>query len=809
MAYNIDAAVNISADVSGQSAVERLTQALKNLGNQGEASAKQTAFAMRMVPAQLTDIATQLAGGQSPFLIMMQQGGQLRDMFGSVTGALVGVGKTIASMISPMTAVAAALAAVSYAVYRGSQDYIDLSNKLTLTGNAAGYSAGQIERMAKTLSETAGVSAGKARDLAAGLAGTGQFVGKNLDLAEETAARVQKLTGQTAEEVTKDFANMSKGVAAWAVEHNRAFNYLTAAEFQHIKALEEMGDKEGAMRANMEALNKAFSDRKAQLGYIEEAWKGITEWASKGWAAMLNWGKPETDGDKLDKLKQQLAEFDNIAKKKWTSPLSATDQAAQDARRNAIVEQMRVLQQAIDKADSDRLEKAKAMAKEREKIEEISSGKLSAVQNATIQRRLEEAKGAADKEIGILEQQGQRIENQYRAGLISEAQYNAEKLRIAKAILQERISLAEKEQTIERQRPTNSKADIIQRDTKALALQNEQAKLRNELELADLKAQGERAAFVRQMNDEVAKFARNQQGRIDQINLEAQASSMSTLEYKKHTEALRIDKEAADAAKGKSPEWVAAILAEAEAKKVATAAALDKADADKRAFGTGANDAMKDYIENVNNAATQAKTLFTNAFKGMEDALVNFVKTGKLDFKSLADSIISDMIRIALQRQILGPLMGTGKDGDYGIMGSIGKAVASIFTSANGNVMTASGPLALNTYANGGIANRPQVSIFGEGKTPEAYVPLPDGRSIPVSMRGNTGGGNVTVNVVNNASGAKASAQERTDSNGQRIIDVVIEQVKASIAADISRGTGTVTSALERTYGANRAAGAY
>ena len=67
----------------------------------------------------------------------------------------------------------------------------------------------------------------------------------------------------------------------------------------------------------------------------------------------------------------------------------------------------------------------------------------------------------------------------------------------------------------------------------------------------------------------------------------------------------------------------------------------------------------------------------------------------------------------------------------------------------------------------------------------------------------------MTVNVTNNAGGAQATAHERQDSNGNRIIDVVIEQVKASIAADISRGVGTVTSALEKTYGANRAAGAY
>jgi len=248
MAMNIDAAVNISADVSGQQAVDKLTESLKRTGAQGEMSAKQTAQAMRMVPAQLTDIATQLAGGQSPFLIMMQQGGQLRDMFGSVTGALSGVAKTVLGMITPFTAVAAVAAAFGYAAFEGARQSDELNKQLLLTGSAAGYTAGQIEEMARSLRETRDVSAGTARDLVTGLAASGQFVGKTLDDAAAAAARLQKLSGQSADEIVKDFSKMGSGVASWAAEHNRQFNYLSVAQFQHIKQLEEMGDKEGARR---------------------------------------------------------------------------------------------------------------------------------------------------------------------------------------------------------------------------------------------------------------------------------------------------------------------------------------------------------------------------------------------------------------------------------------------------------------------------------------------------------------------------------------------------------------------------------
>lgn len=75
---------------------------------------------------------------------------------------------------------------------------------------------------------------------------------------------------------------------------------------------------------------------------------------------------------------------------------------------------------------------------------------------------------------------------------------------------------------------------------------------------------------------------------------------------------------------------------------------------------------------------------------------------------------------------------------------------------ANGGVMTAGGPLDLKAYAKGGIANSPQLALFGEGSMNEAFVPLPDGRSIPVTVRSQGGGdgGAQTVNisiVVNNS----------------------------------------------------------
>ena len=167
-------------------------------------------------------------------------------------------------------------------------------------------------------------------------------------------------------------------------------------------------------------------------------------------------------------------------------------------------------------------------------------------------------------------------------------------------------------------------------------------------------------------------------------------------------------------------------------------------------FTAGFQKGLKSFIEDAEAMGKQIESITSRAFNGMTDALTQFVMTGKLDFKSLANSIISDLIRIQIQRAITIPLAN---------------AMMGLFGFANGGVMTGSGPMALRSYASGGIANSPQLALFGEGSRPEAYVPLPDGRSIPVTMSGGASGGdvfNISVSV------SDAGASSRGDDPGGR-----------------------------------------
>lgn len=198
-------------------------------------------------------------------------------------------------------------------------------------------------------------------------------------------------------------------------------------------------------------------------------------------------------------------------------------------------------------------------------------------------------------------------------------------------------------------------------------------------------------------------------------------------------------------------------------------------------------------IEQTNDMAREFGLTMQSAF---EDAVIE----GK-GFRDILGGIGADLQRMVMRKTITEPL-GNAVSGfidgiDFG----------SMFGFANGGVMGSAGPLPLHAYARGGVASSPQLALFGEGRMNEAFVPLPDGRRIPVDMRGG-GGGNVQVNIIESP-GNGGKTERRQDGNGGNVLDIYVEQIKASIAGDISRGRGAVPDALAGTYGLNRVAGAY
>jgi lambda family phage tail tape measure protein len=193
---------------------------------------------------------------------------------------------------------------------------------------------------------------------------------------------------------------------------------------------------------------------------------------------------------------------------------------------------------------------------------------------------------------------------------------------------------------------------------------------------------------------------------------------------------------------------------------------LVKAAADAtKSFGESFKEKLEDYAKSVKDIGGAVGDAVVNAFKGMEDALTEFVTTGKANFADLARSILADLARIAIRAAIIQPLLNA-----FG--GGLG---LKLF--ANGGIMTGQGEVPLKKYARGGIANSPQLAMFGEGSTPEAYVPLPDGRRIPVALKGGSGG-NTTVNV---SVDAKGTSVQGNSGQGEQLARAIAQAVQAEL----------------------------
>lgn len=177
--------------VSTQSA----EQAMDRYARQAQAagmSTKAYTSALRGVPAQFTDIAVSLQGGMNPFTVLLQQGGQLKDMFGGVGPAARALGGYIIGLANPYTVLAAAVAGVGVAYYKGSQETEEFRKALVLTGNAAGTNVGAMSDLAKQISTTIGTTAAAAEVLAQ-VASGGKIAGDSFGTV--AAAALQMPTG--------------------------------------------------------------------------------------------------------------------------------------------------------------------------------------------------------------------------------------------------------------------------------------------------------------------------------------------------------------------------------------------------------------------------------------------------------------------------------------------------------------------------------------------------------------------------------------------------------------------------------------
>ncbi|MES1979544.1 MAG: phage tail length tape measure family protein [Pseudomonadota bacterium] len=273
-------------------------------------SVKQTSAALRQVPAQFTDIITSLQGGQAPLTVLLQQGGQLKDVFGGVAPAFKALAGYVIGLINPFTLAAAAIGVTAYALSAGSKELREFQNAATISGNAIGQNVSQFNAMRDSLVGIAGTK-GKAAEVLTEIAGNGKLAGENIKGIAEAAVLMEKATGQSIKKTVDEFAKLAESPVTASLELNKQYNYLTASVYAQIKALEDQGKQSQAAELAIDSLAETTKSRAStvveNVGFMEKAWRGLLGVIKSTGDAALNVGRQQSLGEKLAAVSADIA----------------------------------------------------------------------------------------------------------------------------------------------------------------------------------------------------------------------------------------------------------------------------------------------------------------------------------------------------------------------------------------------------------------------------------------------------------------------------------------------------------------------
>jgi len=281
-------------------------------------TAKATAAALRQVPAQFTDIVVSLQGGQAPLTVLLQQGGQLKDIFGSVGAAARALGGYIAGLVNPFTLVAAAAGTLAYAYMKGAEENEAFTKSLILTGNAAGTTALELSKMAASL-DSGFITQSRAAEVLNTLAQSGNIGKESFERFAKAALEFEKAGGDSVENTIKAFAELGKAPLQASLRLSESTNYLTRSVYEQIRSLEEQGRTIDAAKVAQDAYASSIEASTPKLvnniGSIERAWNAL-KGATVGSAASLfdslaNIGRPDAE---LNSLRLQLKNKEEYAK---------------------------------------------------------------------------------------------------------------------------------------------------------------------------------------------------------------------------------------------------------------------------------------------------------------------------------------------------------------------------------------------------------------------------------------------------------------------------------------------------------------
>ncbi|EPZ9957981.1 phage tail tape measure protein [Escherichia coli] len=642
----------------------------QNLSRQALAAQKagisvgQYKAAMRTLPAQFTDIATQLAGGQNPWLILLQQGGQVKDSFGGMIPMFRGLAGAITLPMVGVTSLAVATGALVYAWYQGDSTLSAFNKTLVLSGNQSGLTADRMLTLSRA-GQAAGLTFNQARESLAALVNAGVRGGEQFDAINQSVARFASASGVEVDKVAEAFGKLTTDPTSGLMAMARQFRNVTAEQIAYVAQLQRSGDEAGALQAANDIATKGFDEQtrrlKENMGTLE-TWADKTGKAFKSmWDAILDIGRPESSADMLASAQKAFDEAD----KKWQWYQSRSQRRGKTASFRAN------LQGAWDDRENARLGLAAAtLQSDMEKAGELAARDRAERESSQL-KYTGEAQKAYERLLTPLEKYTARQEELNKAlkdGKILQADYNtlmASAKKDYESTLKKpsgvKVSAGERQEdrahaamlalqaelrTLEKHAGANEKISQQRRDL--WKAESQFAVLEEAAQRRQLSAQ-EKSLLAQQAD----KFA--QQQRAKRAAIDAKSRGLTDRQAEREATEQRLKEQYGD-----NPLALNNVMS--EQKK--TWAAEDQL---RGSWMAGLKSGWSEWEESATDSMSQVKSAATQTFDGIAQNMAAMLTGSEQNWRSFTRSVLSMMTEILLKQAMVG------------IVGSIGSAIGGAF----------------------------------------------------------------------------------------------------------------------------------
>ncbi len=673
----------------------------QNLSRQALAAQKagisvgQYKAAMRTLPAQFTDIATQLAGGQNPWLILLQQGGQVKDSFGGMIPMFRGLAGAITLPMVGVTSLAVATGALAYAWYLGDSTLSAFNKTLVLSGNQSGLTADRMLTLSRA-GQAAGLTFNQARESLAALVNAGVRGGEQFDAINQSVARFASASGVEVDKVAEAFGKLTTDPTSGLIAMARQFRNVTAEQIAYVAQLQRSGDEAGALQAANDIATKGFDEQtrrlKENMGTLE-TWADKTGKAFKSmWDAILDIGRPESSADMLASAQKAFDE----ANKKWqwyqsrsqrrgkTASFRANLQGAWNDRENARLGlAAATLQSDMEKAGElaarDRAERdasqlkytgeaqkayerlltplEKYTARQEELNKALKDGKILQADYNTLMAAAKkdyESTLKKPKSSGVKVSAGERQEDQAHAALLA--------LETELRTLEKHSGANEKisQQRRDLWKAENQYAVLKEAATKRQLSEQEKSLLTHEKETLEYKRQlaelGDKVEHQKRLNELAQQAARfEQQQGAKQAAISAQARGLTDRQAQRESEEQRLRD-----VYGDNPDALAK----------ATSALKNTWSAEEQLRGSwmaGLKSGWGEWAESATDSFSQVKSVATQTFDGIAQNMAAMLTGSEQNWRGFTRSVLSMLTEIFLKQAMVG------------IVGSIGSAIGGAF----------------------------------------------------------------------------------------------------------------------------------